>query len=96
MNFSRGVLSGSLCRPLCSGQLQFKRCLGHGVKVHVMEADWGGRTVVLKAPAALGEQQGLAQVEEKAGLTQAEFLHRVCRVDGIGSIDFFLIFYFFN
>lgn len=32
--------------------------MGHGVKLHVLEAEWNGTIIVLKSPKSLGE--GLA------------------------------------
>ena len=30
--------------------MEFVRCVGHGVKLHVLLAQWGANTVVLKSP----------------------------------------------
>lgn len=54
-NYSKRLISGSLCGPLCdTHELQFDKCLGHGVKLHVLRATWNGSKVVLKTPNALG------------------------------------------
>ena len=49
-------MSGSLCRPLCvTKEIQFTQCLGHGVKAHVLQAEWRGRSVVLKSTKPIRE-----------------------------------------
>ena len=43
------MVGGSLCEPLCvKKEVEFIQCLGHGVKVHVLLAEWAGNYVVLK------------------------------------------------
>ncbi len=48
-------MTGSLCGPLCdSKEIRFKKCLGHGGKLHVLEAEWNGDIIVLKTPKPVG------------------------------------------
>lgn len=48
------MASGSICKPLCiTKEIVFQSCLGHGVKLHVLEAEWNGNKVVLKTPKPL-------------------------------------------
>ena len=43
------MVGGSLCEPLCvRREVEFIRCLGHGVKAHVLLAQWAANYVVLK------------------------------------------------
>ena len=50
-NYSRGLVTGSLCRPLCdTDEIKFEKCLGHGVKLHVLRARWKDGIVILKTP----------------------------------------------
>ena len=54
-NYSMGIFGGSLCSPLCdAGDIEFEKCLGHGVKLHVLKAKWKGRSVILKTSKPLG------------------------------------------
>ena len=54
-NYSKRLISGSLCGPLCdTHELWFDKCLGYGVKLHVLRAIWNGSKVVLKTPNVLG------------------------------------------
>ena len=54
-NYSQGLITGSLCRPLCdTKEIHFEKCLGHGVKLHVLRARWKDSTVILKTPKQLG------------------------------------------
>ena len=42
-------MTGSLCHSLCvTHEIQFEKCLGHGVKLHVLKANWNGKPIVLK------------------------------------------------
>ena len=51
-------MGGSLCEPLCvRREVEFVRCLGHGVKMHVLQAQWAANTVVLKTPKPLGDHR---------------------------------------
>ena len=50
-------VTGSLCKPLClTEEIEFLRCLGHGVKMHVLQAQWGDNTVILKTPKLIGDK----------------------------------------
>ena len=57
LNYTVGLVAGTICHPLCrSGEIRFHQCLGHGVKLHVLEAKWQGKSVVLKTPKTLGTE----------------------------------------
>lgn len=77
-----GKVTGSLCEPLCvSREIQFKRCLGHGVKLHVLEAEWNAHTIVLKAPKGLGSKRARAHLKSvgmKFDLTKENFIQNAC------------------
>ena len=45
--------------PLCSGEIQFRRCLGHGVKLHVLEAEWRNSMVILKTKEIVGTEHAV-------------------------------------
>ena len=63
-NYTAGKISGSLCKPLCiTKEVEFKSCLGHGVKLHVLEAEWNGERVVLKAPKGLGSSGAIQRTD---------------------------------
>ena len=52
-----GGVTGSLCEPLCVRQeVKYVRCLGHGVKLHVLQAQWGPNTIVLKIPSPINNK----------------------------------------
>ena len=54
-NYSKGLITGSLCSSFCdTHELQFEKCLGHGIKLHVLRAKMKGNKVVLKIPKKLG------------------------------------------
>ena len=83
-NYSAGLLTGSLCRPLCdSREITFLDCLGHGVKLHVFLAEWRGYKVVLKSPSkAATHSEAVAHVEAHftqgvAVLTKKQFIKQV-------------------
>ncbi len=66
-----GRVAGSLCEPLCvSREIQFKRCLGHGVKLHVLEAEWNANTIILKAPHEIGSRRALEHVKYESKIMQ--------------------------
>ena len=48
-NFSLGLISGSLCIPLCSSNIFVQSCLGHGVKDNVILAVWENTQLILKS-----------------------------------------------
>lgn len=82
------IVAGSLCGPLCiTKEMELKSCLGHGVKMHVLEAYWNGLRVVLKAKEPLGSKLSVWSVngllplgvsKEDFKLTTAEFIYHVC------------------
>ena len=88
-NYSRGLITGSLCRPLCeTKEIEFENCLGHGVKLHVLRARWKDSTVILKTPKQLGSSIAvrhainsllLGSQLEKEGftMTRKTFIERV-------------------
>lgn len=64
MNYSTGLVTGSLCRPLCdTKEIVFRKCLGHGVKLYVLEAEWNGATIVLKTPKILGTKAAVSMAD---------------------------------
>ena len=88
-NYSRGLITGSLCRPLCeTKEIEFEKCLGHGVKLHVLRARWKDTTVILKTPKSLGSNiavrhavnsllPGSPQGKEGFTMTKKTFIERV-------------------
>ncbi len=50
-NYSKGLVAGSLCEPLCkTKEIQFTKCLGaHALKLYVFEAEWKGKPVIIKS-----------------------------------------------
>lgn len=49
-DYAGGVLEGDLCEDLCvAGRLQYRRCLYYERGKKVLQADWRGRPVILKA-----------------------------------------------
>ena len=89
-NYSRGLITGSLCRPLCeTKEIEFEKCLGHGVKLHVLKARWKDSGVILKTPKQLGSSiavrhaissllPGSQQEKEKFTMNRKTFIERVC------------------
>ena len=54
-NYSEGLITGSFCGPLCdTHEIEFEKCLGHGIKLHVLNANWRGKPVILKTSKPLG------------------------------------------
>jgi hypothetical protein len=54
-NYSEDLVTGSLCSPLCdTHDIEFEKCLGHGIKLHVLKAKWSEKSVVLKTSKPLG------------------------------------------
>lgn len=84
-NYSKGLISGSLCGPLCdTKEIQFDKCLGHGIKLHVLRAIWKGNRVILKTPKVLGSRSMmmLETISSKPlnndfKMTREEFMMRV-------------------
>jgi hypothetical protein len=48
-NYSKGLVPGSFCKSMCSEMVQYSKCLGHGVKPHVLLVKYKDKDVVLKA-----------------------------------------------
>lgn len=82
-NYSKGWITGSLCEPLCvTKEIQFQKCLGHGVKLHVLQAEWKGSTIVIKTPKPLGSRLARTHLEDSGKdlkLTREEFIAHVRR-----------------
>lgn len=81
-DYMNGVVGGSLCEPLCvRKEVEFVRCLGHGVKMHVLEARWAANTVVLKTSKPLGHRRATAHLETPdkftRKITKQEFITEV-------------------
>ena len=80
-NYSNGWITGSLCKPLCvTKEIQFQRCLGHGVKLHVLQAVWNGNIIIIKSPKALGSRLAKIHLEDSGKdvkLTRKEFIAQV-------------------
>jgi len=47
------LASGSLCNPLCTGEIAYSECLGHGVTPHVLKANWKGKDIILKVKTVM-------------------------------------------
>ena len=43
--------------------MEFVRCLGHGVKLHVLLAQWAANTVVLKTSKPQGHDRVIAHLD---------------------------------
>lgn len=69
-------------------ELEFVRCLGHGVKLHVLEARWGASTVILKATEQLSHPQATFHLNHPDKFTRKiskqEFIREV---SDIFSVD---------
>ena len=46
-----------MCYPLCTGEIIYKECLGHGVKPHVLRATWKEKDIILKVKRTLDENR---------------------------------------
>ena len=64
VNYTRGLASGSLCYPLCTGEIHYIECLGHGVKPHVLKASWKGKDIILKVKRMLYEKRVMKHFTE--------------------------------
>lgn len=64
INYTRGLTSGSLCYPLCTDEIKYKECLGHGVKPHVLRASWQGKDVILKVKRELHEKRVVSHLNQ--------------------------------
>ncbi|XP_029778627.1 divergent protein kinase domain 1C [Suricata suricatta] len=76
-----GVLAGDLCEDLCvTGTLRYRRCLYYERGKKVLQADWRGRPVILKAKEeafSSFQQPGLPEAAAEDGgqdLPEAELL----------------------
>ena len=72
VNYTRGLASGSLCYPLCTDEIKYKECLGHGVKPYVLRANWQGKDVILKVKRQLFERRVVSHLND----LQADMLNR--------------------
>ncbi len=64
--YKQNRLSGSLCSPLCSKEITVTKCLGHGVKPHVLEAKWKDKRIVLKSESPIPDfHEYLPKVQDK-------------------------------
>ena len=76
----KGIITGSLCIPLChTKEIKFKQCLGHGVKLHVLEAEWKGNAIVLKTTTFLEGilPMWVTDVRDNFTVTTKYFVHHV-------------------
>ena len=48
-DFRMKKVYGSLCHPLCNGEIRIVKCLGHAVKENVLVAIWESRNIILKS-----------------------------------------------
>ena len=81
-DYLNGLVGGSLCEPLCvRKEVEFVRCLGHGVKLHVLLAEWAANTVVLKTAKPLGHHRATAHLDRpdkyKRIISKQEFIKEV-------------------
>lgn len=72
VNYTKGLASGSLCYPLCTDEIIYKECLGHGVKPHVLKASWRGKDIILKVKRELHERRVMSHLTD----LQPDMLHR--------------------
>ena len=75
-------MGGSLCEPLCvRKEVEFVKCLGHGVKMHVLKAQWAANTIVLKTAKLPGNERATSHLERPNKFsritTKQEFLNEV-------------------
>ena len=66
VNYTRGLASGSLCYPLCTDEIRYTECLGHGVKPHVLKASWKGKDIILKVKRMLHEKRVMKHLTENS------------------------------
>lgn len=64
VNYTKGLTSGSLCYPLCTDEIKYKECLGHGVKPHVLRTNWQGKDIILKVKRELHERRVVHHLTE--------------------------------
>ena len=84
-DYLNGMVGGSLCEPLCVGrEVEFIRCLGHGVKAHVLLAQWAANYVVLKMTEPVRNHSVVAlhvdwYTDRHRLISKKEFVHKVIR-----------------
>ena len=64
MNYTKGLASGSLCYPLCTDEITYTECLGHGVKPHVLRTNWQGKDMILKVKRQLHERRVVSHLTD--------------------------------
>ena len=64
MNYTKGLASGSLCYPLCTDEIKYTECLGHGVKPYVLRANWQGKDMILKVKRQLHERRVVSHLTD--------------------------------
>jgi hypothetical protein len=70
-DYLSGVVGGSLCEALCvRKEVEFVRCLGHGVKLHVLLAQWAANRVVLKTAKPLGHTRATSHLNRPDKLSR--------------------------
>ena len=71
-----------------SKEIKLKRCLGHGVKLHVLQAEWKGLNVVLKSCKPLASKHAMWYVDglippntkkENFGFKMKDFIYHVSK-----------------
>ena len=62
-------------------EVEFVKCLGHGVKMHVLEAQWAANTVILKTAKPLGNERATSHLQHPDKysriITKQEFIKAV-------------------
>ena len=62
-------------------EVEFVRCVGHGVKLHVLLAQWAATTVVLKTAKPLNNERATSHLERpdkfSRTITKQEFIREV-------------------
>ena len=94
-DYLSGMVGGSLCEPLCiRKEVEFVRCLGHGVKAHVLLAEWAANYVVLKT-AKIENHRAAAHLDRPDKfskiISKQQFIHEVfCGSAGFVLMSSFL------
>ena len=78
-DYMNGQVTGSLCEPLCvRREVEFVRCVGHRVKVHVLQAQWAANTIILKTLTPVGFAMGHTEQDlHQKKITKEEFIQNV-------------------
>ena len=82
-DYLNGAVGGSLCEPLCvTKEVEFVKCLGHGVKMHVLKAQWAANTIILKTTEPVSNYSLVAQHlqwyrDHNRLISKDEFVHQV-------------------